>query len=523
MELIVAAQKIVGSPDDAVFILPLVRPFLKFEPSKTQLASVEAFEECVLSSISRRGFRNELLRLSELRKFSRMRAQQRVEVSARSDESNMGGAGSAGDESLRDILDAVGLDSAIVEGKEGGADALPAQAEDAPYSPPSPAPTTPAATTTTPFDPDEQTRLQQMHVYLEMASTHMMNKMNSYENEKKQNNRRNLQRQDTQNWESLQSIAGDAMFDVQKVPADFVQPLWIPSQKFTELFPGGNRVAEPLPLSQHKDVESIINSYGLKGNFEKNSSGTRKWGNLESADFSFGEEGESQGEEADGSSQDFTGDGSDPSGVSAANIEGILNGEWGAIANQDLTTTELTNLAIQIQALEIPPLGPKLGVLRNEQGRAFSWYAPEATLPVSATAASDSQRRNDWRPKSDCLIASSSPVSEHTAAVCRLAVAQDQSFFVSASHDGTSKVWELRGLESAVDLKSVLTYHGQEKNRVNDVTMLENSHSVATAGSDGSAHVWRIDMVGGYSTGDADGGGGVDASKRVYYETGRVR
>lgn len=120
----------------------------------------------------------------------------------------------------------------------------------------------------------------------------------------------------------------------------------------------------------------------------------------------------------------------------------------------------------------------------------------------------------------DCLIASSSPVTEHTAAVCRLAIAQDQSFFVSASHDGTSKVWELRGLESAVDLKSVLTYHGQNKNRVNDVTMMENSHSVATAGSDGSTHVWRIDMVGGYSSADGEG---MDPSKRVYYETGRVR
>jgi hypothetical protein len=58
-----------------------------------------------------------------------------------------------------------------------------------------------------------------MHVYLEMASTHMMNKMTTFETMKRQNPRRSLLRQDTQTWESLQTVATDAMFNEQQVRA----------------------------------------------------------------------------------------------------------------------------------------------------------------------------------------------------------------------------------------------------------------------------------------------------------------
>ena len=40
-------------------------------------------------------------------------------------------------------------------------------------------------------------------------------------------------------------------------------------------------------------------------------------------------------------------------------------------------------------------------------------------------------------------------LKEHTAAVNRLAVSPDQSFFASGSSDGTIKIWQLKGLDKA--------------------------------------------------------------------------
>lgn len=109
---------------------------------------------------------------------------------------------------------------------------------------------------------------------------------------------------------------------------------------------------------------------------------------------------------------------------------------------------------------------------------------------------------NDWRPKVDSLLASTSPVTGHAGPVTRLAVSHDDRFFVSGSFDSTCRVWQLGRIdESNGLLESSATYeeHGKAGNRqyvrVNDITAIEHSHSVASAASDGSVHVWRVDMV----------------------------
>ena len=109
--------------------------------------------------------------------------------------------------------------------------------------------------------------------------------------------------------------------------------------------------------------------------------------------------------------------------------------------------------------------------------------------------------RRHWSPKEDNLVGSTSP-TEHSGPVNRLAVSEDQSFFVSASHDGTAKVFELgQAHTSGGDIHSCLTYEdhkldsGLSPVRINDVSILKHSHSVATGASDGSLHIWRVDMV----------------------------
>lgn len=68
-----------------------------------------------------------------------------------------------------------------------------------------------------------------------------------------------------------------------------------------------------------------------------------------------------------------------------------------------------------------------------------------ATVAAAAAAAQQEQysqyehanRRPDWRPRQGVLVAS---LREHSGAVNRLALSQDQAFFVSASSDTTCKV-----------------------------------------------------------------------------------
>ncbi|GAB5036799.1 vps15 protein kinase, partial [Nannochloropsis oceanica] len=73
---------------------------------------------------------------------------------------------------------------------------------------------------------------------------------------------------------------------------------------------------------------------------------------------------------------------------------------------------------------------------------------------------------------------------------------QDYTFFASASDDGHIKIWDLRGLESNVSPRSALTY-SRQGGRILDVTMVDNTHSIASASSNGTVHVWRVDVVSG--------------------------
>ena len=177
-------------------------------------------------------------------------------------------------------------------------------------------------------------------------------------------------------------------------------------------------------------------------------------------------------------------------------FEATVNGEWGTCLRLDPSLAENSLQATKLRALSIPSLPPRLGLLCEQNGSPFSSHGPLASLSDTTV---ENINHSEWKPKVDVLVAQSSQSNGHRGAISRLAVSQDQSFFVSASHDGTSRVWEQRQTQDSVgDLKSCLTYSGQssdEGTRINDCSIIENSHSVATAASSGSVHVWRVDMV----------------------------
>ena len=79
-------------------------------------------------------------------------------------------------------------------------------------------------------------------------------------------------------------------------------------------------------------------------------------------------------------------------------------------------------------------------------------------------------------------------------AVHRIAVSQDQSFFASASADGTTKVWGTLGLERDANPGSLATYTAQDGEIV-DACNVDNARAVATASDAGTVHVWRVELL----------------------------
>ena len=204
----------------------------------------------------------------------------------------------------------------------------------------------------------------------------------------------------------------------------------------------------------------------------------------------------------EGTTENIVGAADDSKDIEAATYENVLRkpesktleiaytGQWGseALVEPDIVDTSL--LLTKLKALEVPPLPPNLG----------DKVQPPMASPARASTR-DGPPSAEWKPRVNALIAKSSPSQGHTAAVVRLAVSLDNTFFVSGSHDGTCRVWETSQLEdSAGVLESSLVYSGHSTSnvrpaRVNDIALVERSHSVVSGDSNGVVRVWRVDTV----------------------------
>lgn len=174
-------------------------------------------------------------------------------------------------------------------------------------------------------------------------------------------------------------------------------------------------------------------------------------------------------------------------------IRGANAGEWGSDVRVDPTITDTAVLVTKMKALDVPPLTPNVGVVHARENVVAS---------PTRGATRDAKAATEWRPRTDTLVGSSSYTSGHTGPVSRLAVAPDERYFVSASYDGTLRVWETRQAEDSDGvLVSAATYSGhldgceQGHPRINDVATLQDSESVVSGASDGTLHVWKVDMV----------------------------
>ncbi|RMZ79100.1 hypothetical protein DV738_g3419, partial [Chaetothyriales sp. CBS 135597] len=81
----------------------------------------------------------------------------------------------------------------------------------------------------------------------------------------------------------------------------------------------------------------------------------------------------------------------------------------------------------------------------------------------------------------------------HTAAINRVCVAPDHAFFVTASDDGTCKVWDSLRLEKNLSPRSRQTHRHAAGAKVKALCFVENTHTFISGADDGSIHAVRVE------------------------------
>jgi phosphoinositide-3-kinase regulatory subunit 4 len=95
-----------------------------------------------------------------------------------------------------------------------------------------------------------------------------------------------------------------------------------------------------------------------------------------------------------------------------------------------------------------------------------------------------------WRPQGKLVAL----LGEHDARVSRIVVAPDHVFFLTASDDGSIRVWDTSRLERNVSCRSRQSYKLPAGIAVTSLCFVEATHSFVCTGSDGSVTVVRVDV-----------------------------
>jgi len=167
-------------------------------------------------------------------------------------------------------------------------------------------------------------------------------------------------------------------------------------------------------------------------------------------------------------------------------------------------------------ARRLPAVGsPMDDLLADDFGASF--YAPPppprpspaAAAAVGAAAAgalgADPGRGAPWRPRGVAIA----HLAEHTKAVTGVAGACGGRFLVSASADGSARVWAAAALERGASLRSAAAY-SRQGGRLLCVAPWGEA-GAATGSGNGSVHVWTV----GTAAGASPARGGRPAPPRV--------
>ncbi|KAK9480794.1 hypothetical protein V1514DRAFT_324477 [Lipomyces japonicus] len=96
-----------------------------------------------------------------------------------------------------------------------------------------------------------------------------------------------------------------------------------------------------------------------------------------------------------------------------------------------------------------------------------------------------------WRPDGN-LIAS---FNEHKGPVNRVVVSADHFFFLTASDDGTVKIWDTIQLERNVINRARLTYRHSQSAKVKCLCFIDSTHCFASGATDGTINIIRVNYT----------------------------
>ncbi|MCJ1311836.1 Serine/threonine-protein kinase [Agyrium rufum] len=121
-------------------------------------------------------------------------------------------------------------------------------------------------------------------------------------------------------------------------------------------------------------------------------------------------------------------------------------------------------------------------------------YGPSVT-PIrksrAAQKADTQQPEAPWRPHG-ILVAT---FGEHTGPINRVLPSPDHVFFITASDDGTVKVWDTLRLERNLVHRSRHTHKHTDGSKVTCISFVERTHTFISCASDGSIHFVKVDVA----------------------------
>ena len=103
--------------------------------------------------------------------------------------------------------------------------------------------------------------------------------------------------------------------------------------------------------------------------------------------------------------------------------------------------------------------------------------------------ADSEESKKPWRP-GGTLVAT---FGEHTGPINRVMPSPDHAFFITASDDGTVKVWDTIRLERNLTHRSRLTFTHAQETKVTCIIFVEHTHTFVSGATDGSVKVVRVD------------------------------
>ena len=112
---------------------------------------------------------------------------------------------------------------------------------------------------------------------------------------------------------------------------------------------------------------------------------------------------------------------------------------------------------------------------------------PTKRGPIPSSTSSSTP--GPWRPQGQLMAV----LAEHTDKITRILVAPDHTFFLTASDDGSVKVWDSARLERNVTHRSRQTYKLAPGVKITSMCFVDSTHTFICTTSDGTVHVVKVD------------------------------